>query len=140
MSTKLRQLTFPLAVLLLLVVLGTTALASASDAADPVLALSGLDPVALVQGEELEGRENLTHVHGMWLYRFASEENLEAFQAEPDRFRIQRDDCIVVPGAEVDPGIFTVHGGKIYVFATDHCREEFESAPALFLDGESTSG
>ncbi len=132
-----KRLTFLLAVLLTLT---TATVASASDAADPVLALSGFDPVALVQGEEVEGREDLTHVHGQWLYRFASEENLEAFQAEPDRFRIQRDDCIVVPGAEAKPDIFTVYDEKIYIFATEECVQEFQAAPKLFLETGPASG
>lgn len=125
-----------LAAVLAVLTLAFTGITWASDTEDePVLALSGLDPVALVQGEEVEGRENLTTHHGKWLYRFASEDNLEAFREEPDRFGIQRDDCIVVPGAEADPGIFTVYENKIYIFATEECVQEFEAAPKLFLEG-----
>lgn len=125
-----------LAAVLALTTLVFVGVAPASDTeTEPVLALSGLDPVALVHGEEVEGQDGLTHAHGAWLYRFASEKNLKAFQEEPNRFGIQRDDCIVVPGAEAQPDIFTVYEGKIYIFATEECVQEFEAAPKLFLEG-----
>jgi YHS domain-containing protein len=55
------------------------------------------------------------------------------FAANPARFSIQNDLCLVVPGAPIDPAKFAVHDGRIYGFATDDCVAQFKSAPENYL-------
>lgn len=137
----------PLAILfaLLLTVLvsalpggSSPARAEASDA-NP-LALKGLDPVHLVQGEEVEGSEEQEVSHRGYRYRFASAETRAAFDEEPGRFRIQNETCPVYPGATLDPSLFVVHEERIYAFATEKCVEEFQANPSSFLEGSGQEG
>jgi YHS domain-containing protein len=38
-----------------------------------------------------------------------------------------------VPRAPVDPGLFAVHDGRIYAFATEDCVREFAADPTRFV-------
>ncbi|AWM39996.1 Isonitrile hydratase [Gemmata obscuriglobus] len=94
------------------------------------LALTGLDPVQLVQGKEVKGDEKLALVRKGLRYRFVTEAGRAAFEKEPEKFEIQNDGhCAVSPTAKGDPGIFAVHRGKIYVFFCEHCRAGFLKEP-----------
>lgn len=110
------------------------AAAGASEA--PPLALTGLDPVALVAGQELPGDPQLTVEEGDYTYRFASAGNRSRFTAEPGRYRIQNEMCPVSPSSPARPEHFAVHDGKIYIFATAHCIEEFQADPGGFVGDE----
>lgn len=119
--------------LLALAVLGSGLL----NAADPVLALNGLDPVALIAGQELPGRENLTQSRKGYLYRFATEENLKKFEADPARNEIQMDGACARMGPASgagDPARWMVYSGRIYVFASDACRKSFAADPANHIE------
>ena len=98
------------------------------------LALKGLDPVRLVAGEEVEGSEELAVTHRGFRYHFSEEKTRAAFDKEPERFRIQNRTCPVVPGATLDPALFTVYDGRIWAFATEECIEEFELDPDLYVE------
>jgi hypothetical protein len=52
---------------------------------------------------------------------------------DPERYSIRNETCPVVEGAPIDPGLFVVHDGTIYAFATPGCVEEFEARPASYL-------
>jgi len=120
--------------LAVLVLIGTPA-ATGDESADELLALKGLDPVHLVHGKEVEGKDGLEVSHHGYRYRFASAETREAFQEDPERFRIQNETCPVYPGATLDPSLFVVHDGRIWAFATESCIEEFKASPDSYIEG-----
>ena len=99
--------------------------------------LRGLDPVELAQGVEKKGVDAWTLDHGGSRYLFATEANLRAFETDPARFEIQLGGACgrMGPGSgRGSPSRFAVHDGRIYVFASDQCREAFLKAPEKFLD------
>jgi YHS domain-containing protein len=98
------------------------------------LALRGLDPVALVEGKAEPGNSETFATAGPYRYRFASAENRERFLAEPARYSIRNDTCVVFPGAPIDPGIFAVHESRLYSFATSDCVSQFTADPGAFVD------
>lgn len=119
---------------LLLAVFALTPFALAEEDAAP-LALRGLDPVRLLQGEEVGGEEDLAVVHNGYRYLFGEEATREVFEGDPERYRIQNQTCPVVLGATPDPALFAVYDGKIWAFATEECVEEFHRDPDLYVEG-----
>lgn len=115
--------------------------AAAVQAADPVLALNGLDPVWLIAGQEMPGREELTETRKGYLYRFASQESLDRFAADPARHEIQMDGACGRMGPASgagDPARWLVHDGRIYIFASDACRGSFAADPANHIERPET--
>lgn len=101
-----------------------------------VTALSGNDPVRLCEGEAVEGKSALAVEHGPFRYRFESEATRERFLADPERWSIQWGGRCARMGplsGEGSPERWTVHRGRIYVFASDGCRTGFLTAPDLFV-------
>lgn len=116
-------------------------LASASASAfgqDPsMLALDGLDPVELCGGKEVAGDPGLTAEHFVFLYRFASEKNREAFKKDPERWGVQMGGACgrMGPGSgRGDPERYFVHAGRVYLFASEQCRDAFKKKPEAFVD------
>lgn len=97
---------------------------------DGELALTGLDPVLLVQGKETKGDEKFTTARKGLRYRFADAANQTAFEKSPEKYEVQFDGgCAGMPSVKGDLSLFTVHKGKIYVFASAHCRTGFLKEP-----------
>lgn len=103
------------------------------QSATPVLAIKGFDPIHLVAGREEAGKPDIFTDHKGYRYRFASEANRRTFTADPKRYSIQNDSCLVVPGAPLDATLFAVHQGRIYGFATPDCVVEFKARPDSFV-------
>jgi YHS domain-containing protein len=100
------------------------------------VALSGLDPVELCEGRETGGREDLVVTWGRHTYRFSSAENRDRFLAAPEHWGIQWGGGCGRMGplsGAGSPDRWTVHDGRIYVFASDGCRDGFLADPALFV-------
>ncbi|MBI5852173.1 MAG: hypothetical protein HZB39_14260 [Planctomycetes bacterium] len=103
----------------------------------PELAVRGLDPVALCNGEEVPGAEDRTIDLRRYRYRFASDANRATFEADPERWCIQLGGGCgrMGPLSGVgDPERFAVHDGRIYIFASDGCRTGFLKDPARFME------
>lgn len=118
-------------------VLVVAALAASAPAQEP--ALRGLDPVLLTQGEQTPGREDLTERAGQFLYRFAREQTRDAFRADVARYEIQFGGACARMGplsGSGDKDRFALHDGRIYVFASDECRDGFLKQPPRFFDPE----
>ncbi|MBK8098000.1 MAG: hypothetical protein IPK26_12885 [Planctomycetes bacterium] len=104
---------------------------------DPTLALAGNDPIALVQGTETPGRDDLTCVHGRYHYRFATADNLATFQKDPERHGIQWDGACARMGPRSGRGNadrWLLHDDRIWIFASDQCRAGFQKQPDKFFD------
>lgn len=117
----------------------TLAAVTQAGAPAPTLALKGLDPVALVEGREVTGREDLQLTHGLYHYRFASAENRARFLTDRERFAIQLGGACGRMGPLSglgSPERFLVQDGKTYIFASDSCRASFAKTPERFLEGD----
>ncbi len=110
----------------------STARETASTPAAP-LAVRGLDPVMLAEGREDLGKPEIEMSHQGYRYQFVSEPTRAKFASDPERYSIQNDSCLVVPGAPVDPALFVVHEGRIYGFAMDDCVLRFKASPDDYL-------
>lgn len=103
----------------------------------PAPALKGLDPVELTRGKEVAGDAKFVVDRAPHRYLFVSEENKQAFLADPERLGIQWGGACgrMGPGSgSGSPDRFWVHDGRIYVFASEACREGFKKDPASHLD------
>lgn len=115
------------------------AAAALAGRSEPLLALSGLDPVELVEGRETPGAEALTSVGGHYRYRFSSVENKARYDADPLRYSVQLGGSCARMGPMSglgSPERYLVHEGRIYLFASDACMNRFKGDPGRFLDGE----
>ncbi len=96
-----------------------------------------LDATALVTGQSLEGKPDLfTDRHG-FRYLFASSESKAAFDATPEKYELQLGGACARMGPLSGKGTTTlhaVHDGRIFVFASESCRERFLKEPALHDD------
>ena len=83
-------------------------------------AVGGYDPVSFFQGQGVKGSKEFTTEHAGAEYRFATPENLAAFEADPDAYAPQYGGyCAwaVAQGqlAPGDPEYAAVHDGKLYL-------------------------
>jgi len=99
------------------------------------VALEGLDPVLLVEGRESLGKTSITVTRGNFQYFFSSEDNRAKFQREPERYEIQLGGACARMGPQVggNPDLFSVHNGRIYIFGSNDCKQNFDAAPSKFL-------
>ena len=89
------------------------------------VALQGYDPVSYSTGKPVAGKAALQHAHNGVTYRFANQQNLDAFKAAPDKYEpafggwcayaIGKDGSKVVP----NPLNYKVVEGKVYLFYDD---------------------
>lgn len=96
------------------------------------------DVVALIeQGREVEGHRDLMTEYGGYRYSFARLDSLKKFEAEPQRYAVQLDGGCGRMGAlsgRGDTDRYAVHEGKLYIFASDGCREGFLADPTAVLE------
>lgn len=105
-------------------------------AAGAPLGLHGVDPVAFVTlGNRIEGTARFAAVHDDVAYYFTSQENLEAFKANPGRFTPQNGGYCTF-GVSVgkkfdgDPRYAAVVNGKLYVFLNEDILKAFQKDQA----------
>ena len=104
------------------------------DDGPPKIALGGHDALALVQGKEIRGDERFVVVRAGNRYLFVNPENKAAFEKDPSRYAFRAGSgCTVMPTAMAKAEFFAVQGGRIYYFASEHCRDAFKESPADFL-------
>lgn len=96
-----------------------------------------MDPVELVAGRETAGDASLAVERYQYRYLFASRENRDEFLRDPERYEIQLGGACGRMGllsGEGDPERYAVHEGRIYIFASDACRNTFLKDPARVLE------
>lgn len=112
-------------------------LSSPANAEQPALALEGFDPVLLVQGVEVKGKAGVQADYGKYRYLFANTENQHKFEASPEKYGIQFDGFCMTMGplsGRGSPDRWFVFEERIYVFASENCRNTFKADPAGYLD------
>jgi putative intracellular protease/amidase/YHS domain-containing protein len=116
-----------------------SAKSGAAEEGESRLALTGLDPVMLVQGKQVEGFEKLSATRKGLQYRFTNAANKAAFDKAPEKYEAQFDGhCAVSPTLKGTPSIFAVHKGKIYLFYCTFCRGEFLKNPEKYAKPPKT--
>jgi len=103
----------------------------------PKLAVKGLDPIELAAGKEVPGKEGLESTHGLFRYRFATEQNKAAFEKQPVERGIQFGGACGKMGPFTgmgSPDRFHVHDGRIYLFASEMCRNAFKKDPEQYIE------
>ncbi len=98
---------------------------SGLTAASAPLALHGVDTVAFINtGNRIQGAAKFTAVHDGVAYYFSTQENLDTFNAAPERY-IPQNGGFCTFGVSVgkkfdgDPRWADVHDGKLYVFLSE---------------------
>jgi putative intracellular protease/amidase len=101
-------------------------------------ALTGLDPVLLVEGKESKGQAEISVTREGFRYLFVNEANKAKFEKNPARYAIQfHGQCAMMLGAPAHPDLFTVYKGRIYAFGSEGCRETFLERPEDFVHRRS---
>ena len=96
-----------------------------------------LDPVELMAGKEVGGKEGLFVVHENYPYLFTSQANQTAFRSDPARYEIQLGGACARMGPLSGRGKTSIHAvlnGRIYIFASEGCRKGFLATPEKVLD------
>lgn len=98
-----------------------------------------LDPVAYIAGQELAGKDDLAIVRGGYRYKFSDATNKQAFEKEPERYEIQLGGACARMGP-LNPGgpadFYALHAGKIYLFASENCRQTFLTNAEILLESD----
>jgi YHS domain-containing protein len=109
---------------------------SAATAPEAPLVLTGLDPVRLVEGAEVDGRDELAREHDGFTYLFESEATRARFDADPGRYAVQNGGiCARMGGTTAgSPDLFAAHDGRLYLFGSPECRTAFVAEPQAYLE------
>lgn len=136
MKNPMRPCSVPIATLCLALtsVLGLSA--GVVDREKPqadAVALKGLDPVALIGGREVKGKNNFAVSSDGFRYLFIDATNREKFEKAPGRYGIQlHGHCAMMSEAPALPDVFAVYKGRIYGFGSTGCRDAFLKDPERY--------
>ena len=112
-------------------------LGSASAGGPEVMeALMGFDPILLTQGKEVLGKEDISVTREGFRYHFTNAETKATFLGDPELYGIQMGGLCARLGESVpgNPDMYTVHAGRIYLVASEECRELFDATPSKYLE------
>jgi YHS domain-containing protein len=104
------------------------------------LAINGFDPVAyFVEGVPLPGRGDHEYTFAGATWRFRNEGNRAAFVGHPEVYAPQfggYDPIDVARGKVVQglPQLWTIHGKRLYLFASESSRTAFAVNPEGFAN------
>lgn len=107
------------------------------------LAINGIDPVSYRLGAKPRaGRAEYELIHDRFIWRFASQANLEAFRDAPEVYTPAFggfDPTGVADGVAVesDPSQFAVIGSRLYLFRSSENRQRFLQDAGLLAQAES---
>lgn len=110
---------------------------SAQTPKQVITVLKGLDPVELVNGTEVPGQESLSVVRTRYRYLFSSEANKKAFEKFPADYQIQFGGGCGQMGSlsgAGNPDRFHVFNKRIYIFASESCRNSFKKNPDAHIE------
>ena len=110
-------------------------LSASAAASDAKLALDGLDPVELIQGQTAQGQPRYSAERGDFRYWFKSEENRSKFASDPEKYGLQLNGkCVLSDSMPGTQKLHTVVDGRIYLGASEHCIGRFKESPGTFVD------
>lgn len=121
----------------LIAILCLSLLASAQTPKQVVTVLKGFDPVELVNGKEVPGQENLSVTRVRYRYLFANETNKRTFEKSPAEYQIQLGGGCGQMGSlsgAGNPDRFYVFNQRIYIFASESCRNSFKKNPDAHVE------
>jgi YHS domain-containing protein/thiol-disulfide isomerase/thioredoxin len=109
---------------------------AASETGDPLLGLDGYSPVVLMQERKwLKGSSEFAVTHKGMVYHFRSQQELDLFQADPQRYAPRLLECDPVELQRTDRAIRgdTKYGayfdGQLFLFSSFQNRETFKQNP-----------
>ena len=124
----------------------------ASAAVDPIYtgffskeAIDGYDAVAyFTEGRPVEGSKDYTFEYQGAIWRFASQEHLDMFKADPEAYAPQYGGyCAyaVANGdtASAEPDLWTIHNGKLYLNYNRRINQEFRSNIDAYIKQADTN-
>lgn len=114
----------------------TTALFTTACGGEPAYstedgAIRGFDPIAYwLDGVEMPGDPDITSENFGATWHFASEENRDLFESDPDYYRPQYGGWCATAMADgaywqSEPDTFDFHDDKLFLFWGDHAKEPF---------------
>ena len=109
----------------------------AAAAAERIVGALLVDPVELVRGNEVPGKDDITAEHYRFRYVFADEKNKVEFERNPEKYEIQLGGACGRMGPLSGTGrtdIYAVHDSRIYIFASVSCKDTFLKDPQKVLD------
>lgn len=129
------------------VTLATSALAAGVEinASSTGLAMQGYDPVAyFTAGEATKGDYRITALHDDALYRFSSEENKVAFEANPDAYLPAYGGYCAFGAAmgfkfDGDPNHWKIVDNKLYLNLSKDIQERWEGDIPGFIESASAN-
>jgi hypothetical protein len=122
MRTKLRTEMKSLMISFFTILLCSSAIAQVDPVGKDRVAIGGYDVVSYFKGTPWKGNPLFQAVHKTVVYYFISEQNKNAFSAEPDKYLPQYDGwCALAIGAQkkkvkINPETFKITNGKLYLF------------------------
>ena len=125
----------PLFVATLVAVTAGASLAAKDAKSSHVPALQGYCPVAYVaMNKAVKGLPKVASVHEGHRYLFLNADAKKMFDAEPAKYRVGYDGwcaTAVSMGKKLksDPTLFTVHGGRTYLFSSADAKKMFDAMP-----------
>lgn len=108
-----------------------------AQAAPVVTVLKGFDPIELIDGREVAGSESISITRGRYRYLFATEANKRKFEKSPEEHQIQLGGGCGRMGSlsgAGNPDRYYVFDWRIYIFASEQCRNGFKAAPEKHLE------
>ena len=129
----MRRFVSLLAVALIAVTVGISGAGTSKSAHAP--ALQGYCPVAYVaMGKAVKGDPKISSTYEGHRYLFANADAKKMFDADPSKYQVAYDGwcaTAVSMGKKVKsvPALFSVHGGKTYLFSNAEAKKAFDGMP-----------
>lgn len=124
-------------VLTIMLMLAALTVVAGAQAAPVVTVLKGFDPIELIDGREVAGSESISITRGRYRYLFATEANKRKFEKSPEEHQIQLGGGCGRMGSlsgAGNPDRYYVFDRRIYIFASEQCRNGFKAAPEKHLE------
>lgn len=129
------------------VAIASSTLAAGVDinASSTGLAMQGYDPVAyFTEGQATKGNYKITALHNEALYRFASEENKEAFEANPEAYLPAYGGYCAFGAAmgfkfDGDPTYWRIVDNKLYLNLSKDIQQRWEGDIPGFIEKASVN-
>jgi len=125
----------PILIIALMAITAGTSSAAKDTKSSHAPALHGYCPVAYVEmGKAVKGDPKLASVNHGRRYLFANADAKKMFDAAPSKYQVAYDGwCATAVSMgqkiESDPTLFTVHGGKTYLFSNAEAKKAFDDMP-----------